>query len=200
MGDFTVQFGRLVAYRGESAEVVVPDNVTVIGRRAFHFSNVTSVTLPDSVTEIEQEAFMYAKLTHIQFGHGIKKIGADAFLCDLDKKEYLYPKLPIAVFSKGDQRRALYHFVHNAKAGNYNAAAAGTGTLYPFCAPGGGENSCAPLQNFPHHLHTNRRILPMGKSQISARGAPKSACSVVTSKCLFPPRTTPLNCPRPQKV
>ena len=121
MGDFTVQFGRLVAYRGESAEVVVPDNVTVIGRRAFHFSNVTSVTLPDSVTEIEQEAFLYAKLTHIQFGHGIKKIGADAFLCDLDKKEYLYPKLPIAVFSKGDQRRALYHFVHNAKAGNYTA-------------------------------------------------------------------------------
>ena len=121
MGDFTVQFGRLVAYRGESAEVVVPDNVTVIGRRAFHVSNVTSVTLPDSVTEIEQEAFMYAKLTHIQFGHGIKKIGADAFLCDLDKKEYLYPKLPIAVFSKGDQRRALYHFVHNAKAGNYTA-------------------------------------------------------------------------------
>ena len=121
MGDFTVQFGRLVAYRGESAEVVVPDNVTVIGRRAFHFSNVTSVTLPDSVTEIEQEAFMYAMLTHIQFGHGIKKIGADAFLCDLDKKEYLYPKLPIAVFSKGDQRRALYHFVHNAKAGNYTA-------------------------------------------------------------------------------
>ena len=121
MGDFTVQFGRLVAYRGESAEVVVPDNVTVIGRRAFHFSNVTSVTLPDSVTEIEQEAFMYAKLTHIQFGHGIKKIGADAFLGDLDKKEYLYPKLPIAVFSKGDQRRALYHFVHNAKAGNYTA-------------------------------------------------------------------------------
>ena len=121
MGDFTVQFGRLVAYRGESAEVVVPDNVTVIGRRAFHFSNVTSVTLPDSVTEIEQEAFMYAKLTHIQFGHGIKKIGADAFLCDLDKKEYLYPKLPIAVFSKGDQRRAFYHFVHNAKAGNYTA-------------------------------------------------------------------------------
>ena len=121
MGDFTVQFGRLVAYRGESAEVVVPDNVTGIGRRAFHFSNVTSVTLPDSVTEIEQEAFMYAKLTHIQFGHGIKKIGADAFLCDLDKKEYLYPKLPIAVFSKGDQRRALYHFVHNAKAGNYTA-------------------------------------------------------------------------------
>ena len=121
MGDFTVQFGRLVAYRGESAEVVVPDNVTVIGRRAFHFSNVTSVTLPDSVTEIEQEAFMYAKLTHNQFGHGIKKIGADAFLCDLDKKEYLYPKLPIAVFSKGDQRRALYHFVHNAKAGNYTA-------------------------------------------------------------------------------
>lgn len=121
MGDFTIQFGRLVTYRGESAEVVVPDNVTVIGRRAFHFRNVTSVILPDSVTEIEQEAFLYAKLAHIQFGCGIKKVGADAFLCDLDQKEYLYPKLPIAVFAKGDQRRAFYHFVHNAKSGNYTA-------------------------------------------------------------------------------
>lgn len=73
MGDYTIQFGRLVVYRGESAEVVVPDNVTVIGRRAFHFSNVTSVILPESVTEIEQEAFLYAKLTHIQFGPRYQK-------------------------------------------------------------------------------------------------------------------------------
>jgi hypothetical protein len=77
------------------------------------------VILPDSVTEIEQEAFLYARLTQIEFGNGIKKVGADAFLCDLDAKKYLYPKLPVAVFAKEDRRRAFYHFVHDARNGGY---------------------------------------------------------------------------------
>ena len=119
MGDFTIQFGRLVAYRGSDTEVAVPDGVTCIGRRAFYFAKAASVILPDSVTEIEQEAFLYARLTQIEFGNGIKKIGADAFLCDLDAKKYLYPKLPVAVFAKEDRRRAFYHFVHDAGNGGY---------------------------------------------------------------------------------
>lgn len=119
MGDFTIQFGRLVAYRGSDTKVTIPDGVTSIGRKAFYFSKVTSVTLPDSVTEIEQEAFLYARLTHIEFGNGIKKVGADAFLCDLDAKKYLYPNLSINTFAKADQRRAFYHFVHDARNGGY---------------------------------------------------------------------------------
>jgi hypothetical protein len=78
-----------------------------------------AVILPDSVTEIEQEAFLYARLTQIEFGNGIKKVGADAFLCDIDAKKYLYPKLPVAVFAKEDRRRAFYHFVHDAGNGGY---------------------------------------------------------------------------------
>lgn len=58
-------------------------------------------------------------IAHIKFGNGIKKVGADAFLCDLDAKKYLYPKLPIATFAKADQRRAFYHFVHDAINGGY---------------------------------------------------------------------------------
>lgn len=119
MGDFTIQFGRLVAYHGSDTEVAIPNGVTSIGRRSFYFSKVTSVTLPDSVIEIEQEAFLHAQLTHIEFGNGIKKVGADAFLCKLDAKKYLYPKLPINSFAKVDQQRAFYHFIHDARNGVY---------------------------------------------------------------------------------
>lgn len=112
MGDFTIQFGRLVAYRGNDTQVVVPDTVTVIGRRAFHFSPVTSVVLPDSVTEIEQEAFLHAKLEQVELGKGIKKIGANAFLCNPDVIRSLYPKVPISVFAKADRPNAFYHFIH----------------------------------------------------------------------------------------
>lgn len=119
MSDFTVQFGRLVAYRGKDTHVIVPDNVTVIGRRSFYFSDVTDVVLPETVTEIEQEAFLFSKLQHIQVGSSIKKIGADAFLCGRDFSDILYPRLAITVFSGSDRRRAFYDFVSNATEKNY---------------------------------------------------------------------------------
>ena len=103
MGDFTIQFGRLVAYRGSDTQITIPDTVTVIGRRAFHFSSVTSVVLPDSVTEIEQEAFLHAKLEQVELGKGIKKIGANAFLCNPNVNRSLYPKVPISVFAKAEK-------------------------------------------------------------------------------------------------
>ena len=112
MGDFTIQFGRLVAYRGSDTQSTIPGTVTVIGRRAFHFSSVTSVVLPDSVAEIEQEAFLHAKLEQVELGKGIKKIGANAFLCNPNVIRSLYPKVPISVFAKVDRPNAFYYFVH----------------------------------------------------------------------------------------
>ena len=112
MGDFTIQFGRLVAYRGSDTHIIIPDTVTVIGRRAFHFSPVISVVLPDSVTEIEQEAFLYSRLERIEIGKGVKKIGANAFLCNPNVIWSLYPRVPISVFAKADRPNAFYHFVH----------------------------------------------------------------------------------------
>lgn len=119
MGEFTIQFGCLVAYRGNNEEVIIPDGVTSIGRKAFHFSKITSVTLPDSLTEIEQEAFLHAHLIRVKGGQNIKKIGADAFLCGTGVEKSLYLRFPISVFAKKDQRRAFYHFVHDAEQGNY---------------------------------------------------------------------------------
>ena len=119
MKDFTIQFGCLVAYRGNNEEVIVPDGVTSIGRKAFHFSKIVSVTLPDSVTEIEQEAFLYARLACVNGGRNIKKIGADAFLCGTGVEKSLYPRFPISVFAKKDQKRAFCHFIRASDRKNY---------------------------------------------------------------------------------
>lgn len=51
--EFTIQLGRLVAYRGKSENVVIPDGVTTIGRRAFYFNKtIRSVTIPAGVTTV----------------------------------------------------------------------------------------------------------------------------------------------------
>ena len=63
--DFVIQFGRLVAYDGSETYIRVPDNVTVIGRRAFYFKKVHMMVLPASVTEIEAEAFAYTDLQQL---------------------------------------------------------------------------------------------------------------------------------------
>ncbi|MBR3179108.1 MAG: leucine-rich repeat domain-containing protein [Clostridia bacterium] len=53
--DFEVVGGKLIKYNGESTEVVIPDNVTVIGTKAFeNCSGITSVLIPNSVTQIER--------------------------------------------------------------------------------------------------------------------------------------------------
>ena len=56
--DFEIENGTLKKYKGRSSVVVIPDNVTRIGRYAFSCcKGLTSVTIPDSVTSIGDEAF-----------------------------------------------------------------------------------------------------------------------------------------------
>ena len=111
MGDFTIQFGRLVAYFGKDTDVVIPGNVTIIGRRAFYNKPISSVVIPDSVVEIEQEAFMFAHLDRVELGRGVKKIGADAFLFNKDVIYSIYKQVPISVFAVSDRAHAAYHFL-----------------------------------------------------------------------------------------
>ncbi|MBQ6585949.1 MAG: hypothetical protein IJH83_03980 [Coriobacteriales bacterium] len=44
--DFDIQAGRLVGYHGSSADVVIPDNVTHIGKNAFGNLPVRSISIP----------------------------------------------------------------------------------------------------------------------------------------------------------
>ena len=57
--DYIIQFGCLVAYKGHETDLVIPETVSGIGKKAFEWSSVRSVVLPETVVEVEQEAFNY---------------------------------------------------------------------------------------------------------------------------------------------
>ena len=51
--DFVIEAGVLKAYKGASADVVIPDNVTEIGEKCFAEMEIKSVTIPGSVKKSE---------------------------------------------------------------------------------------------------------------------------------------------------
>ncbi len=80
-GDFLIEGGVLVAYRGNGESVAVPDGVRVIAAEAFAgHGEIASLTLPDSLQVIGEAAFEdCSALADIQFGAGVKKIKDRAF-------------------------------------------------------------------------------------------------------------------------
>ena len=64
-----------------NSEIVIPEGVTKIGKRAFDFNyGLETVVMADSVKTIEKEAFLCCyKLKNIQFGKGVETIGDSAF-------------------------------------------------------------------------------------------------------------------------
>lgn len=59
--DFTIKAGVLEKYNGEAVDVVVPNNVKVIGQYAFRELAIESVVVPDSVKKICAGAFGYCQ-------------------------------------------------------------------------------------------------------------------------------------------
>lgn len=80
-GDFLISGGVLVAYRGDSAEVAVPDGVRSIAAEAFAgHSEISSVTFPDSLRVIGEAAFEdCAGLREIRLNQGLEQIKDRAF-------------------------------------------------------------------------------------------------------------------------
>ena len=62
-------------------DLVIPDDVTSIGKYAFcGCDSLTSITIPDSVTSIGNYAFEgCSRLTSVTSGNGVTSIGASAF-------------------------------------------------------------------------------------------------------------------------
>ena len=113
--DFSIQFACLINYRGKDKNVVIPDDVTVIGRRAFFQNNyIDSVTIPASVTEVQQEAFTYCdNLKTITIFGKITKAGVRAFGWLYDKEDLelsVYSSVSIGAFTKSAQETALRTF------------------------------------------------------------------------------------------
>ena len=85
--EFTITDGVLVYFHSERCEdlgnVIIPEGVTKIEKRAFQFSaGLRSVTIPESVTEIGEGAFMHCtSLTTICIPNRVTEIQKDTFLC-----------------------------------------------------------------------------------------------------------------------
>ena len=79
--DFDIDGTTLVSYKGKASSVVIPDNVTKIGSRAFYgCTGVKSVTLPDGLTAIGESAFAgCTSLTAMNIPASVTKIENWAF-------------------------------------------------------------------------------------------------------------------------
>ena len=113
--DFVIESDTLVSYKGNNRNIIIPDGVTTIGRRAFFLKTfIESVTIPSSVTVIEKEAFRKCSgLKNLTIFGNIKKLGVRAFDLLYDRKPlelYLYSTIPITAFAKSDQENALQIF------------------------------------------------------------------------------------------
>lgn len=80
-GDFLIEGGVLVAYRGSGGKVTVPESVRVIAGEAFaDHTEITSLSLPDSLQVVGEAAFEgCSHLADIEFGAGIREIKDRAF-------------------------------------------------------------------------------------------------------------------------
>lgn len=81
-GDFLVTGGVLVAYRGDSGEVVIPEGVRVIAGETFrNHAEIERLVLPDSLLVVGEGAFEgCTALGGIAFGANIEEIKDRAFL------------------------------------------------------------------------------------------------------------------------
>ncbi len=79
---FLIEGGVLVAYRGSTPEVKIPESVRVIAGEAFrNHEEIEQITLPDSLRVIGEGAFENCSgLKQVSFGQNIEEIKDRAFL------------------------------------------------------------------------------------------------------------------------
>ena len=79
-----VAFGRTndtvgIADKAAVTEIVIPEGITDIGRRAFVGCKATKVSLPESLKKIGDNAFMNNQLTEVAIPGNVTNIGKSAF-------------------------------------------------------------------------------------------------------------------------
>ena len=78
--DFVVRGGILEQYNGTSLDVVIPDEVSRIGKNVFRGMNIQSVVLAPNVTFIDEGAFCDCRsLVSVTFSERLQEINSAAF-------------------------------------------------------------------------------------------------------------------------
>lgn len=79
--DFVIRAGVLEKYNGADTIVIIPSNITMIGKDSFYeCSGLQEVIIPEGITEIESSAFCgCTSLQKISLPNGLKRIGGLAF-------------------------------------------------------------------------------------------------------------------------
>lgn len=78
-GDFLAYGDTLIEYMGQGGDVVIPDDIKVIGALSFESCPLTSVFIPDSVDTIRAFAFHNTGLTDIELPARVKVVESGAF-------------------------------------------------------------------------------------------------------------------------
>lgn len=79
--DFEVRAGELIAYHGAETDIVIPDNVKIIGKECFQgMQGIESVTIPEGVYKIQHRAFSRCiGLKKVSFPKSLVEIENGAF-------------------------------------------------------------------------------------------------------------------------
>lgn len=94
--DFEIISKKLIKYKGKSANIIIPSDVTVIAANSFTNTDIETVYIPETVEEIEGGNPLYniyyqpinyfngafagcKRLREVIMANGVKKIGSNAF-------------------------------------------------------------------------------------------------------------------------
>ena len=89
---FVISKGVLKKYNGHEEQVVIPDGVAAIARRAFVSCSMKSVKIPDSVTVIKKEAFFTCEnLQEVWLPVNIEYMSLESFWFCENLSAFYYP-------------------------------------------------------------------------------------------------------------
>jgi hypothetical protein len=60
-------------------EIILPNDLKVIGRNAFQYTQITNIDLPYGLTTIEDKAFLYSTLQRVSIPATVKNLGIQIF-------------------------------------------------------------------------------------------------------------------------
>ena len=65
----------LISYLGNATEIIIPENVTEIGKLAFYYTDIEKIVIGDNVTSIGRYAFWsLPSLTYLEIGNGVENV------------------------------------------------------------------------------------------------------------------------------